>query len=466
MYDSLTTAQNKTKIPTAERWLPMSSIWTETEKFSEFPALEGSAKTDVLIIGGGIAGILCAYFLKEKGMDYMLVEKNTICSGITKNTTAKITSQHGLIYDKLYRSAGLETARKYLEVNQSSVRKYLEISKKIECDMEIKPSYVYSINNREKLVNEADALRKIGFNAELRETTELPFSTMGALRFDDQAQFHPFKFLSQISKNLKIYENTFVKELTDHEAVTEKGNISFKKLIIATHFPMENRHGMYYLKMYQHRSYVITLENAAQIKGMYVDEAQCGMSFRNYKDFLLVGGGDHRTGEQGGGWKKLRAYAEKYYPSAREQCAWATQDCMSLDGVPYIGQYAKNRPEWFVATGFNKWGITSSMTAALILADLVMERENPYAEVFCPSRSMMKLQLLSNGWKAMVNLFTPSKKRCPHLGCALKWNSLEHTWDCPCHGSRFDMKGKNLTNPANGDWEKCPLPLDQELFRK
>ena len=374
----------------------MSSIWTETEKFSEFPALEGSAKTDVLIIGGGIAGILCAYFLKEKGMDYMLVEKNTICSGITKNTTAKITSQHGLIYDKLYRSAGLETARKYLEVNQSSVRKYLEISKKIECDMEIKPSYVYSINNREKLVNEADALRKIGFNAELRETTELPFFTMGALRFDDQAQFHPFKFLSQISKNLKIYENTFVKELTDHEAVTEKGNISFKKLIIATHFPMENRHGMYYLKMYQHRSYVITLENAAQIKGMYVDEAQCGMSFRNYKDFLLVGGGDHRTGEQGGGWKKLRAYAE----------------------------------------------------------------------VFCPSRSMMKLQLLSNGWKAMVNLFTPSKKRCPHLGCALKWNSLEHTWDCPCHGSRFDMKGKNLTNPANGDWEKCPLPPDQELFRK
>ena len=332
--------------------------------------------------------------------------------------------------------------------------------------MEIKPSYVYSINNREKLVNEADALRKIGFNAELRETTELPFSTMGALRFDDQAQFHPFKFLSQISKNLKIYENTFVKELTDHEAVTEKGNISFKKLIIATHFPMENRHGMYYLKMYQHRSYVITLENAAQIKGMYVDEAQCGMSFRNYKDFLLVGGGDHRTGEQGGGWQELRAYAEKYYPSASEQYAWATQDCMTLDGVPYIGQYAKNRPEWFVATGFNKWGITSSMTAAQILTDLVMERENPYAEVFCPSRSMKKLQLLSNGWKAMVNLLTPSKKRCPHLGCALKWNSLEHTWDCPCHGSRFDMKGKNLTNPANGDWEKCPLPLDQELFRK
>lgn len=444
----------------------MNSIWNETTKLPTFPKFKGSAKTEVLIIGGGIAGILCAYFLEENGIDYMLVERDTICSGITENTTAKITSQHGLIYDRLYKSAGFEIARKYLEVNQNSVRKYLDMGKSIDCDMEIKPSYVYSIDGREKLEKEVEALRKIGFCADITETSELPFSTAGAIRFDDQAQFHPLKFLSKISTDLNIYENTFVKELSDHEAVTEKGNISFKKLIIATHFPMDNRHGMYYLKMYQHRSYVIALEHAAQMQGMYVDEALCGMSFRNYKDYLLVGGGDHRTGERGGGWQELRIFSEKYYPSAREQYAWATQDCMTLDGVPYIGTYAKNRAEWYVATGFNKWGITSSMTAALILTDLVMERENPYAGVFCPSRSMMKLQLLSNGWKAIVNLLTPTKKRCPHLGCALKWNSLEHTWDCPCHGSRFASTGKNLTNPANGDLEKCPSPPGQELFRK
>ncbi|MGN1142560.1 MAG: FAD-dependent oxidoreductase [Oliverpabstia sp.] len=444
----------------------MNSIWAETEKLPGFPTLEGSVKTDVLIIGGGIAGILCAYFLQEKEIDYLLVEKNVICSGITQNTTAKITSQHGLIYDKLCKSAGLETARKYLEANQKSARKYLEMSKTIECDMEIKPSYVYSINDREKLEKEADALRKLGFSADITETTELPFLTVGAIRFDNQAQFHPLRFLSKISENLRIYENTFVKELSDHEAITEKGTIAFNKLIIATHFPMDNRHGMYFLKMYQHRSYVIALEHAAQIQGMYVDEAQCGMSFRNYKDFLLVGGGDHRTGERGGGWQELRAFSEKYYPSACEKYAWATQDCMTLDGVPYIGKYAKKRAEWYVATGFNKWGITSSMTAALILTDLVLERENPYVEVFSPSRSMMNLQLLSNSWKAMINLLTPSKKRCPHLGCALKWNSLEHTWDCPCHGSRFNIEGKNLTNPANGDLEKCPLPPGQELFQK
>ena len=181
----------------------MSSIWAESEKLPEFPTLEGSVKTDVLIIGGGIAGILCAYFLQEKGMDYMLVEKNTICSGITQNTTAKITSQHGLIYDKLYKSAGVEIARKYLEANQISVRKYLELSKSIECDMDIKPSYVYSINDREKLEMEAEALRKIGFSAYIAETIQLPFPTAGAICFDGQAQFHPLKFISQISKNLK-----------------------------------------------------------------------------------------------------------------------------------------------------------------------------------------------------------------------------------------------------------------------
>ena len=162
----------------------MNSIWVETEKLPEFPTLEGSTKTDVLIIGGGIAGILCAYFLQEKGVDYMLVERNTICSGITKNTTAKITSQHGLIYDRLYKSAGFEIARKYLEVNQSSVRKYLDIGKSIDCNMEIKPSFVYSINGREKLEKEAEALRKIGFCADITETTELPFSIAGAIRFD------------------------------------------------------------------------------------------------------------------------------------------------------------------------------------------------------------------------------------------------------------------------------------------
>ncbi|MBO5474637.1 MAG: FAD-dependent oxidoreductase [Lachnospiraceae bacterium] len=432
----------------------MNSIWTESTTLPQFQALEGSIKTDVLIIGGGIAGILCAHFLQEKGVDYTLAEGRTICSGITKNTTAKITSQHGLIYHKLLKSAGREKASLYLKANQDSVKKYAELCRNIDCDFEYKTAYVYSLNNQKKLKEEAEALSKLGVSAPLLETTRLPFPVAGALALEGQAQFHPLKFLTEIARNLNIYEHTFVKELKGNTAVTGQGSITFRKAVFATHFPIDNKHGMYFLKLYQHRSYAIALKNADEIDGMYVDEAQCGMSFRNHKDLLIIGGGDHRTGKKGGNWKELREFAARQYPSAKEVGFWATQDCMSLDGVPYIGQYSKGLPNCFVATGFNKWGITSAMTAAMLLTDLVLEKDNPYREVFNPSRNMIKPQLLFNGCEAVGNLLTFSKKRCPHLGCALQWNSLEHSWDCPCHGSRFDGMGGLINNPANGDLKK------------
>ncbi len=429
----------------------MDSVWRDSIALPKFETLEGSVKTDVLIVGGGIAGILCAYFLEEQGIDYMLVEGNRICSGITGNTTAKITSQHGLIYSGLLKSVGPEKGRLYLEANQNAVKKYYALCKNIDCDFEEKAAYVYSLTDRRKLEEEADALHKIGFNARLTDTSKLPFATAGAVCFEKQAQFHPLKFIANIAGNLKIYEHSFIREFKKRSAVTDRAEIHFQKLIFATHFPIDNKHGMYFLKMYQHRSYVIALENADRLDGMYVDEAKDGMSFRNYKDLLLIGGGGHRTGKKGSDWRELRDFAKKYYPSAGEKYAWAAQDCMTLDGVPYIGAYSKSMKQCFVAAGFNKWGITSAMTAAMLLSDMVMEKENPYTEVFSPSRSMVKPQLFINGCEAVANLLTFSKKRCPHLGCALKWNAKEHSWDCPCHGSRFDRHGRLLDNPANGN---------------
>lgn len=431
----------------------MNSIWTEGMGLPHFEALEGNVKTDVLIIGGGMAGILCAYFLQERGVRYILAEGRTLCSGITKDTTAKITAQHGLVYAKLLKSMGEEKAKTYLQANQKAVEKYYELCRDMDCDFERKTAYVYSLNNRKKLEQEAEALFRLGATPQITEPEELPFSTAGALGVEKQAQFHPLKFVSHICRNLNIYEDTFVKELAEHTAVTDRGRITFDKLIIATHFPIDNKHGMYYLKMYQHRSYVIALEHAARLDGMYVDEAKGGMSFRNYQEHLLIGGGSHRTGKKGGCWLELRKFARKYYPGSVETAYWATQDCMTLDGIPYIGPYSRNMPGCFVATGFHKWGMTSSMVAAAILADLVMEKENSYAEVFSPSRSMLKPQLFLNGCEAIVNLLTPTNKRCPHLGCALKWNEVEHTWDCPCHGSRFGEAGGLIDNPANGDWK-------------
>lgn len=427
----------------------INSIWPEAADAPEFEALKADARTDVLIIGGGIAGILCAHMLEKAGVEYMLVEADRICRGITRNTTAKITAQHGLIYDKLLREYGADAARMYLEANLKAVDKYRELCKGIECDFEIKDSFVYAKATLKKIENELKALERIGFAAEFAK--ELPIPVVGAVKFRNQAQFHPLKFLYALAENLNIYEHTKVLAVGRNEVVTSGGRISAEKTIVATHFPFINKHGSYFLKLYQSRSYVIALKAAQNVNGMYIDESGKGLSFRNYKDLLLLGGGSTRTGKKGGGWRVLDEFAAEMYPNAVEVCRWATQDCMSLDGMPYIGQYSKNTPNLYTATGFNKWGMSSAMVSALILSDLVQGRENEYARLFSPSRTVLKPQLAVNAAEAVINLITPTAPRCPHMGCALKYNKAEHSWDCPCHGSRFTEDGKLLDNPATGD---------------
>lgn len=432
----------------------MQSLWEQASRQTEFRRLEQDAKTEVLIIGGGMAGILCAYLLHQAGVPYILLEAETIGSGITKNTTAKITSQHGLIYDKLIREFGLDRARQYLSANEAALQKYRELCCDMNCGFEEKTAYVYSLNDRRKIEREVAALEKLGHPVQFTDHLPLPFSVAGAVRFPNQAQFHPLKFLSAISKGLHIYEHTPVRELIGTTAITDRGRVTAEKIIVATHFPFLNKHGGYFIKLYQHRSYVIALANAQAVDGIYVDEAQAGMSFRNYENLLLVGGGDHRTGKQGGAWQELRDFTQQYYPKATEKYHWATQDCMTLDGVPYIGPYSAGTSGLYVATGFNKWGMTSSMVSAMVLCDLVQGKPSPYAEVFSPSRTILRPQLAVNGFEALVGLLTPSARRCPHLGCALKWNPQEHTWDCPCHGSRFTEDGRLIDNPATGDLKK------------
>ena len=429
----------------------MRSIWRENIECPSFPELREDIKTDVLIIGGGIAGILTAYLLQEQNIPYVLVEKDRICGGTTGNTTAKITVQHGLIYHKLLRSGGVQKARIYLQANQMAFDRLSGLCRSIDCDYERKDNYVYSLNDSKKLYDEMNALEQIGYKAKFCESIPLPINTAGAVCFEDQAQFHPLKFLFSIAKDLNIYEHTFVHEMVGTTAFTDFGRIRADKVVAATHFPFINKHGSYFLKLYQHRSYVLALENAQNVDGMYVDDNKAGLSFRNYGDLLLLGGGGSRTGKDGGSWNELREFASVHYPYAEERAFWAAQDCMSLDDIPYIGRYSRNTPDMFAASGFNKWGMTGSMLSAILLNDLICGRKNDFEEVFSPSRSIIKPQLFVNGFEATKNLLTPSKKRCPHLGCALKWNAAEHSWDCPCHGSRFSENGDVLDNPANGD---------------
>ncbi len=428
----------------------MISIWQDTP-MPEFPPLEGDAKTDVLVIGGGIAGLLCAHFLTKAGVDTTVVEENRICGGITKGTTAKITFQHGLIYHKLVKSWGMERAKMYLRAGIGALDAYRALCKEIPCGFETKSNYVYHAANKAILEQEVDAVHRLGFPAEYKKELPLPFPTAGAVQFRRQAQFHPLEFAAGIAKDLKIYENTSVRRLKGTTAFTDRGSIMAKKVIVATHFPFWDWHGSYFLKMYQQRSYVLALRNGPDVGGMFVSAQEQGWSFRNYGSYLLLGGNSSRTGKKSTGWEPLKKVAKDWYPDALPAYQWAAQDCITLDGVPYIGQYSALTPDIYVATGFNKWGMSSSMTAALILRDQIVEKENPYAAIFNPSRSILKPQLAINALESAGNLLRPTVPRCPHLGCALKWNRQERSWDCPCHGSRFDEQGHKITNPAQKD---------------
>ena len=428
----------------------MDALWQELTRISPFPKLAGDVDTDVLVIGGGLAGLLTAYCLQQKGICTAVVEKDRICGATTAHTTAKITAQHGLIYHKILRSYGPDYAQMYYAANAQAVKDLKALCRQAGCPVESKPNFVYSADAR-KLEAELSALQKLGVAAIFAEGLPLPVAAAGAVGFADQGQFDPLALAGFLAKDLTVYEHTKVTELVGTTAVTDRGRIRAKKVVVATHFPFINKHGSYFLKLYQHRSYLLALKGPRPLDAMYVDDSKKGYSFSSFGDYFLLGGGGHRTGKQGGSYPALRAFRERHYPNARECFCWAAQDTMSLDGIPYIGHYSARTPDLYVAAGFNKWGMTSAMVSATLLSAMIAGDSPDYAPVFSPSRSILKPQLLINGMETTVNLLWPTTRRCPHLGCALKYNKEEHSWDCACHGSRFSEEGRVLNNPANGD---------------
>jgi len=429
----------------------MNSLWQETVKRPAFPALSGDLSTDVLVVGGGMAGLLCAYRLREAGIDCTLVESGRICGGTTGNTTAKITVQHGAIFDKMIRRFGVEKSKRYFAAQNAALEAYRALAQEIDCDFEERDSYVYSLDDAARIEREVAALLRLGGRAEFVSDCEMPFRVAGAARLAGQAQLHPLKFAFAIARNLRIFEHTRVQEFLPGGVRTEHGKIKAKRVVVTTHFPILNKHGAFFLKMYQHRSYVLALKNVPQPDGMWVDAKKTGISLRAYGDFLLLGGGGHRTGKAGGCWRELEEFAAKYYKGARVAARWAAQDCMTLDDLPYIGQYSPRTEGLFVATGFQKWGMSSSMLAADLLCALLQGKSHPCEEMLSPARSILRPQLLPNAVHSVAGLLTPTVPRCPHLGCALKYNKFEHSWDCSCHGSRFREDGKILDGPANDD---------------
>ncbi len=350
------------------------SYWKDTAAIRERHCLPGDMNIDTVIIGGGMAGILTAYFLKQKGKECIVLEAGRIGSGQTRNTTAKVTSQHDLIYADLIRTKGEKQARQY------------------------------------------------------------------------------------------IFEHTKVRKATPDGVQTDRGNVKASNIVFACHYPFPIIPGHYFMRMHQERSYVIALENAPLTEGVYLGIDPGSLSVRSAGGLLLVGGEGHRTGENpnGGQYEQLIKRAGEYWPGGKEAYRWSAQDCMPLDDIPYIGRYSGGRKNWYVATGFKKWGMTSSMVAAMVLSEQICGRISPYEEVFSPLR-MPGLKGMGNmaleGAHAVANLAGTSKlsedakenirtTRCSHMGCQLSWNPEEGTYDCPCHGSRFDARGNLLVGPA------------------
>ena len=449
----------------------MESVWMEDTKIRTREPLPGDLEVPAVVIGAGLAGILTAYYLKQAGIRTVVLEADRIGSGQTKNTTAKITSQHNLIYARLIRTFGRRMAEHYASANEAAIGEYerLIAEKGIRCDFARRPAYLYSRTGTGLLARETEAAQSLGIQASFETECELPFPVAGAVRFGRQASFHPLKFLAALAEEVEVYEQTKALKVEGRRVETARGWVTAEHVVFAAHFPFINVPGYYFARMYQERSYVGALEGAERFEGMYLGIDRDGLSFRTCGDLLLLGGGSHRTGRNkedraGGGCRygELLGRAREICPGSREALRWSAQDCMTLDGLPYIGRFSRRRPFWYVATGFGKWGMTTAMVSARILTALIGGRECPETDIFSPQRhftAQAAKELAVHGAhtvKGLAKHLLPSGNRaivpnCPHMGCRLERNPDEESYDCPCHGSRFDREGHLMDGPAQTD---------------
>lgn len=449
--------------------LERESIWTAETGIRHRDTLPGDTETTVAVIGAGLAGILTAYYLQQAGLQVIVLEADRIGSGQTGNTTAKITSQHSLIYDSLIRTFGRQMAEHYAFANESAIHEYEKLihTKGIDCHFVRCPAFLYSQTDKALLKREAEAAASLGISASFGNSCELPLPVAGVTKFENQARFQPLKFLTKIAEEITVYEKTKVLEAKDRQLKTDRGCVTAEYIVFAAHFPFPNIPGYYFARMYQERSYIVALEGAGNPEGMYLGIDRDGLSFRSYENRLLLGGGSHRTGinKKGGQYEMLLSKAQTLYPGCHETSRWSAQDCMTLDGIPYIGRFSVRNPSWYVTTGFGKWGMTTAMAGAHILTSLITGKPCPEADIFSPQR---RFTLRAAGEfaihgahtaKGLAKHLLPAGNKeivpnCPHMGCRLEKNPDEESYDCPCHGSRFDKKGHLIDGPAQIDCRK------------
>ncbi len=416
------------------------TIW-QSKNVKHYESLQENISTDVLVIGGGICGMLTAYYL-SKTFKVVLVEANKIANSRTRKTTAVITALQDIYYKDIIKRMGKNSAKQYLEANLNAIEEYAKLSSFFDFDFERVNSYKYFKNQKKKLREEFSAIESLGYSPKIEDDY--------AICFPNQAQMNPLKLILNLANYFTIYENTKIIKLKNQIAYTEMYHINAKHIVVATGYPFLKLKGLYPLKLTQKKSYVAVVDDVKKERDFNAIGCEEGdLYFRTYENRLIIGGNDQKTGHTILGFKPLLHYIEQNYPNNPISYQWINQDCISLDGLPYIGKYFKNQ-EVYVATGFNLWGMTGSMIAAQILKDKINKERNPYESLFDPKRKCPMLPLAKNIATAIVNLLKP-KKRCTHLGCSLYFNKEEGTYECPCHGSKYDINGKIIFNPANQD---------------
>ena len=520
----------------------MSSYWIDSTKKIEIDdkKIDNNYFADVCIVGGGITGLGAAYYLSKKGLKVIVVDKSKIGMKVSGNTTAKITFQHNLIYDYLINQYGINYALGYLEANKKAISNIKEIidNENIDCDFEYQDNYVYttfqedltSIHNEVKALNilsgylEGENYNSLtSYNnknennfAQFVTNCGLPFKIAGAVKTEKQAQFHPRKYMLGLAKSIinnrgMIFTDSCVfdikREADDYLTYVDDFIIQSKYVVLSSHYPFVNFPGMYFTKMYQSTSYALGIEtNKKLFDGMYINNREPIFSFRTArygnKKILIMAGGDHKTGyapNDETSYKILEQRAKELYPDCKVLYKWNTRDAMSLDKIPYIGEFSNVMPNMYVATGFNKWGMTSSNVAANIIKDEILGNKNKYSFVFDSKRfhPIKNNKELRNMFSQVFKSFVSNRIKipeedlsvinkdnggiikvngtavgiykdangdiyavdptCTHLGCLLTWNNLDKTWDCPCHGSRFDYTGKNIYDPAFEDLDRYDI---------
>jgi glycine/D-amino acid oxidase-like deaminating enzyme/nitrite reductase/ring-hydroxylating ferredoxin subunit len=486
------------------------SYWIASTPTTGYEPAPAELDVDVAVLGGGIAGLSTAAALQAKGRQVAVIEAARIVEGVTGYTTAKVTSSHGRLYAYLAEAFGPERAALYAGAQQAALDHIASTVERedVDCDLVRTRSYVYTEDAGElpDLEAEVEAATRAGLPVSLVKDVPLPYDVAGAIRYDDQARFHPRRYLLHLAERItanggRILERTRALDVDDADpcvVTTDRGVIRARDVVVATHVPFLDR-GMFFARQFPMRDYVVAARIDAPLDGMFLSTEQPTHSVRVTEDgeatLLIVGGEGHTTGRAGDTedrYRRLEAWARERFGVTDFTHRWSTQDYTSADRVPYIGRFHLGANRLWVATAFGAWGMTNGTVAGLLLADLVTGTENPWAAVFDPGRvgpvtpkakSIVKENLavakellagyvtpgdvssaddLAPGEAAVVRtglaktaayrdddgVLHAVSARCTHLGCVVGWNAAERSWDCPCHGSRFGVDGEVLQGPA------------------